>query len=123
MFGIGKLLTQVVNREGLTLPQGAMGAIGAMVQAVGNSNTPVDTQKALYMAALSHALDKAGNSQFFNLQTHINDLNVKLGNIGQSQDVQTLTNFIQQNQQAQQSLSEVVRSMQQMSSGIVRNLK
>jgi hypothetical protein len=70
--GFGGGLTGATGLAGV----GGLGAGSALGQLMAG-----DTHKAAYMAVLAAALEKAHDSHFFNMETQMNDLWVKLSNL------------------------------------------
>ncbi|HEU0044254.1 hypothetical protein [Sphingomonas sp.] len=78
---MGKAGPLIKDRAGIGQSKGPFGAFGGADIAKAGGLGARDTHKAAYMAALAHAMDKAHGSHAFNMETHINDLWVRLSNL------------------------------------------
>lgn len=135
MFGIGKIMHQAM--QGLPLSQVVQNAVGGLGNPMSNASKLIggamkamggqaqaQTEKALYLAVLAAAMEKASTQTAFNMETAINDLWIKLGNIrNDKQSVGKIAEMVGQQQQMQQQLTQTLQKLGQMSQQIVQNLK
>ena len=81
-------------------------------------------EKVLFLAVLRSATQKAAEAQQFNLETQMNDLWNKLGQIRSSQvDTAKLQDTIQKQASLFRGLSEMIKNYNDMSRTMVRNIR
>ena len=121
----GKMMGDVLNKPGTAAALSGGGDRGGMAGGVSRGLLgPTDTHKAMYMAVLSAALEKAHGSAFFNLETQINDLNVKLGNLRSAKpQMDSLHATIGQSSLLSSDLQKMLQKMGSAAADTMRHLK
>lgn len=79
------------------------------------------TEKALFIAVLTGAIDKAAGQQTFNLETAINDLWLKLGNL--RTDKKAVGQLSQQMQSMQGELTQILQRVNELNKSMINSLK
>lgn len=108
-----------------TLEQ-AFGAVGGAAAATGSGAIPGAMEKLMYLSVLRGAMQKAAESKHFNLETQTNDLWVKLSQVRQhksSESMLKVQQAMEKQAQAQQVLSNIMKTYHDAAMSVVRNLK
>lgn len=133
---LGKLAASAANGGGIGT--GLKQALAEITSMLGSLPSPMPGQapkplpgigsgaieKMLYMAALNGAIKKAGDSAHFNLETHINDLWIKLSQIRQGQpDALKLQELVGKQQDFTKALQGILQKMHTVSASVGQALK
>jgi hypothetical protein len=125
---ITKLLTSAELGSGLKAAvqemmqkAGAAQAVAAVGGAVGSAGL---VEKALFLTVLRSATQKAAEAQQFNLETQMNDLWNKLGQIRSSQvDTVKLQGAIQKQAEINSALNRIIKSHHDMSKSLIQSIR
>ena len=85
-----------------------------------------DIEKLLYLSVLRGAVEKASGAVHFNLETQINDLWIKLGQLRQNKSnakLLKLQEMMSKESQLQQALTSAIRQINLTSQTMLQNLK
>lgn len=102
----------------------APGGLGAAQAGQGLSSG--EMEKVLYLSVLRGAMQKASESKHFNVETHINDLWVKLSQVRQSKSNEGLLKvqaLLAKQSQLMQMLSDISRKYNDAARSVIQNLR
>jgi len=110
-----------------TLEQAFAGAVGGMGAAqAGQGLSSGAMEKILYLSVLRGAIQKASESTHFNVETHINDLWVKLSQVRQNKSndgLRKVQEIITKQSQLLQLVSDINRKYSDMARSVIQNLR
>jgi len=101
-----------------------VGGMGAAQAGQGFSSGAME--KILYLSVLRGAIQKASESTHFNVETHINDLWVKLSQVRQNKSndgLRKVQEIITKQSQLLQLVSDINRKYSDMARSVIQNLR
>lgn len=99
---------------------------GGVAAAVAQTANQGAIEKLMYLSVLRGAIQKAAESKHFNLETQMNDLWVKLSQVKQQKSSESMLKVqqaMEKQAQAQQVLSNIMKTYHDAAMSVVRNLK
>ncbi|MCW5977430.1 MAG: hypothetical protein KIT09_05105 [Bryobacteraceae bacterium] len=133
---MGRVLASAEQGSGLSNSIAAMlqksfqqtsaGMLKGLGSQTGLSGMQGVVEKILYLTVLRAAIQKATESQHFNMETHINDLWTKLSRIRQSQsngDTEKLQSLAQQQTELFDMMRQLIDKYNQAAKGIVQSIR
>ena len=102
---------------------GSAGTVAGLSKLTGAFGSPTP-DRALYVAALVAAIDKANAPGMFNLETQINDLWVKLNNLRTSKSaLAEIERLLERDASLTQDLQNVLTKLNQASQQVIQQIK
>jgi hypothetical protein len=99
-------------------------AFGKLQAKAGAASLPGDVEKLLYMTVLQGAIQKAANSNNFNIEVHMSDLWTALSGLKQQKmEMRKLEDMMKQNAQVTQQVTKLVQQMNHASKAAIQNIR